>query len=203
MSYDDDDVERLLRQLPAPGVPTLTRARHLDMLRVAMASDGVSVEPATAPTVQSTSQAETADVREGGVLVPLRRRRRRVLVAVVAAVAMALLVTAAATIIWRHATVRSEVRCFPGYVTDFDNPRYGDTTYIGGDTATLAVDLCAEQWRDGYLVSTPPYAANGSSTPQPVPHLIACVLPNDEVGVFPSYNAGETCEALGLPRSSG
>ncbi len=186
MSYDDGDVERLLRELPAPGVPAQTRARHLDMLRTAMAADGVRVEAPAEPEI-----------------VPLQRRRRRVLVAVAAAVAVALFGTAAATVIWRHATVRSEVRCFPGYVTDFDNPRYGDTTYIGGDTASLAVDICGDQWRGGYLVSTPPYLVNGSSTPQPVPDLIACVLPDDEVGVFPVQSASQTCEGLGLPRSSG
>ena len=183
MSYDDDDVERLLRGLPAPAVPAQTRERHLETLRAAMAADGVG-EPVTVP-------------------VPLRPRRRRVLVAIAAAVAVVLFATAAATIIWRHASNRSEVRCFPGYVTDFDNPQYGDTMMIGADTASNALDICTMLWRDDYLESTPPYAANGENAPQPVPPLIACVLPNDEVGVFPADEPSRTCDGLGLPRSSG
>lgn len=203
MSYDDDDVERLLRALPAPGVPAGTRERHLDTLRAAMAADGATAEPTMQPTEQAATHARTEDTREDAVLVPLRPRRRRVMVAVAAAVAVAVFGTAAAAIIWRHATVRSEVRCFPGYVTDFDNKVYGDTMMIGADTASNALDICTMMWREGYLVSTYPYVGNGSSTPQPVPPLIACVLPNDEVGVFPSYAADQTCEGLGLPRSSG
>lgn len=183
---DDDDVDDLLRRMPAPGVPPRARERHLELLRAAMAEDDGGVpeaEPGSRPVV------------------PIRpSRRRRVTIAVVAAAAVGLAGTAAATLVWQHATNRSEIRCFPKVVTDYDNPRYGDTTFIGADSATQALEICSAEWSQGIIVSTFPYVGEPTSVPQPVPPLVACVLPNGEVGVFPTT---QTCEELGLPRSSG
>jgi hypothetical protein len=188
VTFTDDDVDRLLRQMPAPGVPTRTRERHLELLRAAMTEDDVATgEPPRHPDA---------------TVVPIDRprRRRRMVVAVVAAAAVAVGATAAATIAWQRAGNRTEVRCFPKVVTDYDNPIYGDAMQVDTDSAGAAVQICGSLWSQGFLVSTYPYAANGSPTTQPVPPLVACVLPNDEVGVFPTT---QTCEQLGLPRSSG
>jgi hypothetical protein len=184
MTYDDRDVDRLLRALPAPGVPARTRDRQLELLRVAMAAD------------------VGADVATDVVVVPIDRprRRRRMVVAVVAAAVVGLGATAAATIAWQRAGNRTEVRCFPAVVTDYDNPRYGDVLQIDTDSAAAAVDICASLWRQDFLVSASPYLGDGSDAPQPVPPLVGCVLPGGEVGVFPT---SQTCEQLGLPRSSG
>ena len=194
MAYDDQDVDRLLRALPAPGVPARTRERQLELLRAAMAADAAAP---TAPRPAATV-AEPADA----TVVPIDRprRRRRVVIAVVAAAAVGLGATAAATIAWQRAGNRTEVRCFPAVVTDYENPAYGDTTQIDTDSAAAAVEVCAGLWREGDLVTAPPYLGSPSPTPQPVPPMVACVLPNDEVGVFPTT---QTCEELGLPRSSG
>jgi hypothetical protein len=176
MAYTDDDVDRLLLQLPAPGVPARTRERHLELLRATIAADTATVVPIE------------------------RARRRRRVVAVVAATAVVLGATAAATIAWQRASNRTEVRCFPKVVTDYDNPVYGDTMQIDTDSASAALDICSSLWSSDFLVSTYPYTGDGSRAPQEVPPLVACVLPNGEVGVFPT---SQTCEQLGLPRSSG
>jgi hypothetical protein len=182
VAYTDDDVDRLLRQMPAPGVPVRTRERHLELIRAAIAAD----TPAGSLV---------------GVVVPIERaRRRRRVVAVVAAAAVVLGATAAATIAWQRASNRTEVRCFPKVVTDYDNPVYGDTMQIDTDSASAALDICSSLWSSDFLVSAYPYTGDGSHAPQQVPPLVACVLPNGEVGVFPT---SQTCEQLGLPRSSG
>ena len=122
-------------------------------------------------------------------------------VAVVAAAAVGLGATAAATIAWQRASNRTEVRCFPAVVTDYDNPVYGDVTQIDSDSATAALDICSSLWSQDYLVSTYPYLGDGTDAPRSRSHpLVACVLPGGEVGVFPTT---QTCEQLGLPRSTG
>ncbi|MFI5100919.1 MAG: hypothetical protein ACHQE5_10500, partial [Actinomycetes bacterium] len=82
MTYEDDDVDRLLRELPAPGVPAETRERQLAALREAMASEPTPSEPA----------GRTLRRRHGAH--GRRARRRRVLVTVVAAAVVVVLGTA-------------------------------------------------------------------------------------------------------------
>ena len=193
VGYTDDEVDRLLRQMPAPGVPARTRERHLELIRAAIGADS-----ATGVLDGTVADDGIADI---AAVVPIdRARRRRRVVAVVAATAVVLGATAAATIAWQRATNRTEVRCFPKVVTDYDNPVYGDTMQIDTDSASAALDICSSLWSSDFLVSTYPYTGDGGQAPQQVPPLVACVLPNGEVGVFPT---SQTCEQLGLPRSSG
>ena len=159
MAYDDQDVDRLLRALPAPGVPARTRERQLELLRAAMAAD------AEAPTTPQPTDAVAEPAEATVVPLDRARRRRRMVVAVVAAAAVGLGATAAATIAWQRASNRTEVRCFPAVVTDYDNPVYGDVTQIDSDSATAALDICSSLWSQDYLVSAYPYLGDGSRRP--------------------------------------
>jgi hypothetical protein len=186
MSYDDEDVDRLLRGLPSPGVPPEGRARHLEQLRAAMAA---SAGEGTAEPQPAASRPRTAWTR-----------RRRIVVSLSTAGVVLVGGTAAAAIAWERASVRSQAHCFPFATTDFYNPAYGpDTTQSGGDSARSAVDACRATWAAGLLSSTPPYT--GSGVPASPPPLVACVLPDGVVGVFPGD--GATCGKLGLPQSVG
>jgi hypothetical protein len=190
MTYDDDDLDRLLRGMPAPGVPDETRERHLAQLRDAIAAESTQDEPTR----------RVLPRRHGAH--PMSRRRR-VVIAVVAATAVVVVGTAAATLALQRAGERGKVHCYPIYTTDFDNPQLGgDAVQIDADSAAMALDICRSAWAQGYLTSTYPYIDNGTPTPAPAPPLIACVLPSDVVGVFPAEK-GQTCEALGLPTSGG
>jgi hypothetical protein len=192
MTYDDDGLDRLLRRMPAPGVPAEARERHLAQLREAMATESAPAVPSGGRILRRWRSAHA----------PMSHRRR-VVIAIVAASAVVVAGTAAATLAWQRAQDRTKVHCYPIITTDFDNPRLGgDATQIDADSAAMAVDLCRSAWEGGYLTSTPPYIDNGTPVPAPAPPLIACVLPSDVVGVFPAPN-GQTCESLGLPTSEG
>ncbi len=193
MTYENDDVDRLLRELPAPGVPAQARERHLAALREVMASESTPAEP-----VGRT-------LRRGNGPHGHRPRHRRVLVTVVAAAVAVVLGTAAARIALERATERSETHCYPIWTTDFDNPKLGgDALAIGQDSASAALDICRSLWADGYITSVEPYTEPRGQSPVPAtpPPLIACVLPDGSVGVFPAYHH-ETCTQLGLPTSEG
>lgn len=196
MSYDDDDVDRLLQGMPAPGVPPQARERHLEMLRTAMAAQTQrdEIEPMGGTALSPTLATVT----------PIRwTRRRRVLVAVAAAGTVVLSATAAATIVYERAANRTEVRCLPKIVADYESPKYGDNTEIDADSASDAIALCQGLWEHGAIKSTEPYFPGPPLIAGPVPALFACVLPNQEVGVFPVDPTHHSCEDLGLPRSDG
>jgi hypothetical protein len=191
MTYDDDDLDRLLRGMPAPGVPAQARERHLAQLREVMAS-----EPT--PAVRAGRILRRRHSAHGPM-----SRRRRVVIALVAASAVVVSGTAAATLAWQRAQDRSKVHCYPIITTEFDNPHLGgDAVLIDADSAARALDICRSEWEGGYITTTPPYIDDGTPTPAPAPPLIACVLPSDVVGVFPARE-GQTCESLGLPKSEG
>ncbi len=193
MTFEDEDVDRLLRELPAPGVPAEARERHLAALREATASESTPAQPVG------------RILRRGHGPYRRRARRRRVLVTVVAAAVVVVLGTAAARIALERATERSETHCYPIWTTDFDNPALGgDAMEIGQDSASAALDVCRSLWAGGSITTTPPYTEPKGQSPVPAtpPPLIACVLPKGSVGVFPAYNH-ETCAQLGLPTSEG
>lgn len=150
-----------------------------------------------------------------------RRHARRGLVAALAS--LGLLVTggaATAFLLRAQPQTQTIVRCFnqasppfaegtPGtYQVKLVNRATADATM----TAAAAVELCARAWQRGAMavpspdVSSPATAtpatgtASGSTIPaNPVPPLVACVLPEGTVGVFPGDQ--ETCLRLGLPIS--
>lgn len=67
------------------------------------------------------------------------------------------------------------------------------------DAASSALDICRGGWLQGrYSAEDPKIALNPKPPPwhYPVPPLIACVLKNGQVGVFPGQAA--TCQQLGL-----
>lgn len=113
--------------------------------------------------------------------------------------------TAAAYVAWAKPTNTAFARCYTsaslaeGAVgTDISQAsRSGGT---GGPTMdpAHAVDSCAAWWnlRLTGSPSSPP-GADGKY-PGPVPDLVACVLDDGVVGVFPG--SPDTCRALGLPR---
>jgi len=80
----------------------------------------------------------------------------------------------------------------------------GDS-WTSDQTATHALEACANAWRTGGLSSTPPHLRDldpwyvdftgPEPAEHPVPALVACVLDAGIVGVFPDT----TCDALRLP----
>lgn len=67
------------------------------------------------------------------------------------------------------------------------------------DAATSALDVCRGGWLQGRYSTTDPEIALDPKPPPwnyPVPPLVACVLKNGQVGVFPGRAA--TCQRLGL-----
>ena len=73
----------------------------------------------------------------------------------------------------------------------------GDPRAIG-DAAAQAMEICSGQWAIGrFSILTPTFPAyvSGPAT-HPVPPLVACVLDNGEVGIFPGTSG--TCISLGL-----
>lgn len=76
----------------------------------------------------------------------------------------------------------------------------GDANPSLHDAAASALDICAGGWQQGRFSATSPKI---SLNPKPapwnytVPPLIACVLPDGSVGVFPGD--ATTCASLGLP----
>ena len=200
MAHDDDDLDRLLRGLPAPGVPPEAKARHLEQLRAAMAEsanqgppDLAATDPA-APGQPATSRPTTAWTR-----------RRRVVIALSTTGVVLVGGTAAAAIAWERASVRNEAHCYPFATTDFANAAYGpEIMDLSTDTATAAIQICSVTWAQGLLRSTPPYEGLRPPVPATPPELFACVLPDGAVGVFPILAGGKsTCAELGLPQSEG
>jgi hypothetical protein len=192
MSLTDAQLDDLLRRVPAPPLAAESSERLLDELLLRLDADLLAAERTAAPS---------APARRGWRVG--RRPRRVAVVAAAAAVLVGLGGTAVAMLAFEHAPVRDLAHCFPYATTDVDRPGLGpDVTLAGGaDSAAQALDLCRAEWRSGALVATPPYVGTPGGTPQPVPPLVACVLPTGVVGVFPG--PPETCTRLGFPRSDG
>jgi len=200
MSMSDDELDGLLRRLPAPGVPPETRARHLEQLRAAMAEPVDSVLPGD--PIQPAEHDAGRTRPSAFVRRTAWSRRRRVVVALTATGVVLVGGTAAATLAWQRAPVRNIAHCYPFVTTDFFNPIYGpDTSDASGDSASSAIEACRGAWAQGLLRSTPPYDGLKPPVPAPPPPLVACVLPNGVVGVFPGPPS--TCGRLGLATSEG
>ena len=106
---------------------------------------------------------------------PRKARRRRL-----AVVSIVALLTSAATVyrLSSRPTNPLNIGCYAA-------PHLTSRTEIVPDDGRPAVEICAQLWRAG---------AFGA---QPVPKLVACVLPSGTVGVFPG-EGGETCASLRL-----
>lgn len=99
--------------------------------------------------------------------------------------------------------VRDIARCYSEVSTDFSTSFPGTEVAIatqpGGtqstDVPSQVVSLCGAIWRVGF----PSHGSTSVSTGQnnPVPALVACVLPSGEAAVFPGDSS--TCAKLGLP----
>jgi hypothetical protein len=100
--------------------------------------------------------------------------------------------------------VAEQTRCYS--IASLDVPKgndfYGSGVSVGGPGASdmKAIEACTPSWELGILTE-------GSTVVQrprpgvkrPVPHLVACVLPEEGVAaVFPGPD--DTCQKLGLPR---
>jgi hypothetical protein len=68
------------------------------------------------------------------------------------------------------------------------------------DAADIALDICAGAWRDGTLSADKPYLRDmltQASADRPAPTLVACVLKDGQVAIFPGTAAA--CGQMGLP----
>ena len=174
MTASDDEIDALVRRLPAPPLSADARERVLAALR---------------------AEAVTRPGR-------FQRRRRLAVLAVVSAAAVGGAGTAAATLALERAHQRDVAHCYPTATTDLDDVAPGpDVAAVGEDTAAAAIELCAAEWRSGALTSTAPYTGSPGPVPYLVPPLVACVLPAGTVGVFAGPPG--TCARLGLATSTG
>jgi hypothetical protein len=195
MTHDPAD----LLAAAAPRLSPEAKARHLQIL---------AAEQAATPAPPTLTSA--------------RRRRRRWIGATAGiAVLVAGVGTAAAWVGRAEPTVRDSARCFAIATTQFDDfdasdGAFFDVTYLSDpvpgvegnpsdQTAEHAVEVCAHTWRIGGIAATKPYQRDldpwyvdfegPEPATHPVPDLVACVLPDGQVGVFPDTD----CGALGLP----
>ena len=179
-------VEQLLRDHPPTPPDEPTRAAHKQRLRTLM-----TAEPATVSS-------------------PRRHRRWRGLGIGVLAGGLILGGAGAATafLTWAQPDDPQIVRCFSVATAPFASGApgsyeagYGSPDGTLDTSAARAIELCGALWSEGRLpwpeTKGPGYTAN---TPQPIPDLRACILPDGVVGVLPG--GPDTCRALGLPTSA-
>jgi hypothetical protein len=197
MTHDPVD----LLAAAAPRLSPEAKARHLQIL---------AAEQAATPPQPTLNGA--------------RRRRRGWITATAGiAVLVAGVGTAAAWVGRAEPTVRDSARCFAIATTEFDDFNASDEAFLDitclsdpvpgvegnptDQTADQALEVCAHTWRIGGIASTKPYQRDldpwyvdfeGPEPPTyPVPDLVACVLPDGQVGVFPNTD----CSALALPEA--
>jgi hypothetical protein len=102
--------------------------------------------------------------------------------------------------------VADETRCYS--VASLDVPKdkdfYGTSVTtgapFGGHASVKAIEACTPSWQLGILTEgSTTIARPQRGVNRPVPHLVACVLPEGGVAaVFPGPD--DTCQKLGLPR---
>ena len=199
---DDDDVDRLLQGDARSGRPARRRA-------------SVTSRCCGRPWPRRTQLEEGRARRWHRELVPALatvtpigwgHRRRRVLGrGRCRGGTVVLSASAAATIIYERAGNRSEVRCLPKIVTDYENPKYGDNTEIDGDSASDALAGCARAC--GEQGGHQEHGALGPAAPaRPrVRHRPSSRASwrTKRSGVFPVDPTHHSCEDVGLPRSDG
>lgn len=141
----------------------------------------------------------------------MRRRRRRRVATIVVSGAMVLSAagvgTAAALGAFAQApTDRLVAHCYANLKLD-DPGNHNDILIVGKlvaghessdllDVSASAIDICGDQWREGQLHTTEPVVRPPEFASNPVPDLVACVLPSGQVGVFPGLPS--VCGTLGL-----
>lgn len=102
----------------------------------------------------------------------------------------------------QNPTVRDVARCYSEVSSNFSSSFPGTEVTIAPlivgstntDVPSQVISLCSASWRLGFARPAP--GAPASSGNNPVPSLIACVLPSGEAAVFPGDAA--TCTKLGL-----
>ena len=91
----------------------------------------------------------------------------------------------------------------PGNHTDFMVAVSPQEVHPGGigDAAAAAMEVCAGGWAQGRFSATDPKVSDPhpDRTDFPVPPLVACVLPDGSVGVFPGDP--RTCTLLEVPQA--
>jgi hypothetical protein len=109
----------------------------------------------------------------------------------------------------QNPSVRDTARCYSKVSTNFSssfpggevgiaqqlNPATNASVPTNTDVPSQVISLCATMWSWGF--SKPGIGAPRTSENNPVPSLVACVLPSGEAAVFPGNAA--TCTKLGLP----
>jgi len=176
------DIEEVLRGLPTPSLSSDARQRHLAML----------AELASAPS-------------------PRRRwsRWRKFTItglSVLLAGGIGVGAAAALGVFSEPPPDRSTAHCF---TTDDLHDRTNHEDFMVAnkgsairetDAASKAMEICAGGWQQGrYSATDPKILLDPKPGPanSPVPPLVACVLRNGQVGVFPGDE--QTCHKLGLP----
>lgn len=198
----ENDAERALTSPAQVRVGDEVRTRHRAALLAVIAGDTAAADGSglTAGTPDTAAVVELSRHRGRG--------RRRVTIVVIAALAATVVGGGLAVALSKlRPSEPAMVRCFAVATTDFDNPGLGFDLGIaaapGGtapSTAAQGLDQCGQVWFRGELSTSEPHLPTDfPGGGQPIPHLVACVLPEGFVGVFPGP-AG-TCAALGLPEA--
>jgi hypothetical protein len=151
-------------------------------------------------------------VRRSAAASAERRRRFNPLLRI-AAISAAATVLLGGTAAWAYVAfapakvpVADETRCYA--VPSLDKPKdvdfYGTSVTVGSPDGrrpdVRAIEACTPSWQTGILTEGSTVVARPNpDANRPVPHLVACVLPEEGVAaVFPGPD--DTCQKLGLPR---
>jgi hypothetical protein len=131
---------------------------------------------------------------------PRRSRRGFIIGGVVAVVAAGGGVGVAAALGAFRATDTSTAFCYSSLTLDNrDRTEYATE----GNAAGRGLEICAKYWQSGALQTgrpvDPQLLPTGGN--HPVPDLVACVLPDGRVGIFPG--TAPDCGRLGLPVYTG
>jgi hypothetical protein len=163
----------------------------------------------TAPVIQPPEprhdgRREFADLKFFAQLDARPKRRRWWIgggVVGVAAVAAGTTIAATGVLSPQHATVHDVVACYAvATLSQSSDVRVFATNLSVPDQAAYAADTCGFEWEDGILHLDKPYitdpANNGAPAGLPVPPLVACVLKDGMVAVYPGDST--VCRTLGL-----
>ena len=198
----ENDPERALTLPAEVRVGPEVRARHRAALLAAFVADTRTREAGglALDTPDAVAVVELSRPRGWG--------RRRVTVVVVAALAVSVVGGGLAVALSKlRPSEPAMVRCYAVATTDLDNPGLGFDLGVAAapgltasSTAAQALEECGQAWFRGELSGSAPHLPTDfPGGGQSIPHLVACVLPEGFVGVFPGPVG--TCAALGLPEA--
>jgi hypothetical protein len=183
---------------------------RLDDMREARAT--TLFDPPSARALPATRLAAMRRELAAVVAAPPSRRRRPLLIAASAVVVAAGTSAGAYAYVARSQPVtdKNEARCYTvaslsdgpqsytslAQATPVNSGKPGQVTDALGD--------CASLWQQGFLHAglrgaAMPIAAPSPGAENPVPPLVACVMPDGTAAVFPGTRA--TCATLGLPNA--